>query len=336
MAPLTYLHSIRPVMVSAALAVALAATAWGEGRDFSGQDISGQTFQRLNLDGSDFTNADARHASFAGASLRRTIWLNANLKKAIVTSADFSDADLRGVTGPFIGDRIIFTGANLEGLDLGAFGCAGCEFGGADLRRTRNWGYLSEANFRKADLRGADLSTMTSATPSNLAWFIGAVYDDATIWPSWVERDKLRATKVASDGGGGQEPGAAQPAGGSDDKANAAPPAPELGAYECILQESVNAGIDDEPRKEPGGTNKGYPIIIGEPRPGMNFVLEPGGVYRDADLNPGTYEYGGGRLSFAGGILDGQAADVMVEDDHRFVLFAEYGVQCNHVADQEG
>ncbi len=311
-------------VIVASLFVLVSLSAVSMAGDFAGQDLRGQTFTGMRLDGSDFTQANAEGARFDRATLRRTIWLRANLKTAILGGADLTEADLRGVTGPFIGDDIDFTGANLKDVDLAGFGCDGCEFGGADLRRTRNWGLITAANFRKADLRGADLSLMTTDDPGNLAGFIGAIYDDATRWPPWVDMGKLRARKAPLDEERGEPPPVDQPAA-------SAPTGPAaLGSYECILQGTLNADTDPDGHPDNvGGTAEGYPLMIGEPRPGLNFTLMEAGVYVDSAETRGSFTDSAGYLNFTGGILDGTTAMVVTEGGAQYVFFGAYRVQCN-------
>jgi hypothetical protein len=53
-------------------------------------------------------------------------------------------------------------------------------FRGARLRNTKIFGNLKGVDFRRADLRGADLSQATNAAAAH---FRGAIYDSRTLWP---------------------------------------------------------------------------------------------------------------------------------------------------------
>lgn len=86
-----------------------------------------------------------------------------------------------------------YKGANFEGVDLDDYQAFYCNFDGADLRNTKGWNVVTGSTFRGADFRGADLRTMT--TVPDVSVFAGALYDDATIWPDWIDMSKLRAVK---------------------------------------------------------------------------------------------------------------------------------------------
>jgi len=105
-------------------------SAYYEGADLRGMDLSGITLSQINL-----TYADLRSVDFIGADLQKVNFTHANLQ-----GADFTGANLQGS---------IFSYANLENT---------C-FWEADLRRTDfDYSSLSEAIFRKANLKGAWLN----------------------------------------------------------------------------------------------------------------------------------------------------------------------------------
>lgn len=191
-------------VVSGALVLALAAAmssapAFARAEDFADQDLRNRDFKNQNLDGSNFSRTRLNGANFTGATVREAVWEDAEIGGAFAAKADFSKGDFRNAIMPFIGDYIKFIDADLRNLDMGQHTCYACEFDQADLRGTSNWGLVTAASFRKADLRGADLRSMAVTGGSSVEMFIGAVYDDSTLWPDWVDMAKLRAKKIGPD-----------------------------------------------------------------------------------------------------------------------------------------
>lgn len=185
-----------------ALVFALAAAlspALAKKEDFTDQDLRNKDFQNANLDGSNFTRTRLGGANFYRATVRNALWEDADVNGAMATKADFSGGDFRHAVMPFIGDYIKFTDADFRDIDMAGYGCYSCVFDEADLRGTSNWGRMAGGSFRRADLRGADLRGLTVMDVSEIDMFIGAVYDDATLWPEWVDMKKLRAKKIGPD-----------------------------------------------------------------------------------------------------------------------------------------
>jgi uncharacterized protein YjbI with pentapeptide repeats len=172
-----------------------------KGRSFAKQDLKNEDFRGQDLRRADFTFANLRNASFAGADLRGAI-----LRDCFCYEADFTGADLRGadLLGGKFGDAKM-TRANLEGQELHLAGAdvhftmseearrnwtvreafkpdlknGRLTFQAANLRNARILGDLDGVDFRRADLRGADLS---KAANLNNAIFRGASYDSGTKW----------------------------------------------------------------------------------------------------------------------------------------------------------
>ncbi len=165
-------------------------------QDFSDQDLRERNFQNENLDGSNFTRARLNGANLNGVLARNSVWEDAEIGGAFAAKADFTGSDFRHAIMPFIGDEIKFADTDMRDLDMGQHTCYRCVYDGADLRGTNNWGLVTASSFRKADLRGADLRSLSVTDLSSLEMFIGAVYDDSTIWPDWVDMKKLRARKI--------------------------------------------------------------------------------------------------------------------------------------------
>lgn len=170
-------------------------------QDFTGQDLRGKNFDGQMLDGSDFTGTLVQNVRFERTRLRNTIWKDANMQMAAFPRADLKGADFRDAVMRFEGNYMILTEANFEGLDMDEFSCLGCNFEGANLRDTERWGLMAKANFRKADFRGADMHTLRVLEEdlNDYSIFIGAVYDDETVWPDWVDMAKLKAKKIGPD-----------------------------------------------------------------------------------------------------------------------------------------
>jgi len=188
------------VLIGRSLAVRLAATAlfvacawsgpsFAQGRSFKDKDLSSQSLNGQNLAGADFTGATLQWTNFTGANLRGAIFADADLRSAALTSADASGADFRNalVALGFSANYTNFTGANLEKLDFKGTKMYKANFTNANLRGTTGWGSCAECNFRGADLRGANLITAESGGPSGSRVFFGAIYDDTTVWPAWVD-----------------------------------------------------------------------------------------------------------------------------------------------------
>ncbi len=189
---------------AAAEQIAQAASAEGKdvkGRSFAKQELRNEDFRGQDLRGADFTFANLRNASFAGADLRGAI-----LRNCFCYEVDFTGADLRGadLLGAAFGDAKM-TRANLEEQQLFLAGAdihfqmseearrnwtireafkpdlknGRLTFQAANLRNTAILGNLEGVDFRRADLRGADLS---KATNVGNAIFRGASYDSRTKW----------------------------------------------------------------------------------------------------------------------------------------------------------
>lgn len=155
-------------------------------KDFNGMDVSGKNFSKDNLDESNFEDAICRGSSFENCSLIKCNFQNADLENANfayanLTGADFRNADMRGITV----HHAVLDKANLEGADLSRVRFPHTSLREANLRNLKAMGHISETDFYKADLRGADLSLMTDDNyKSN---FRKAIYDKKTRWPKWLD-----------------------------------------------------------------------------------------------------------------------------------------------------
>jgi uncharacterized protein YjbI with pentapeptide repeats len=88
-----------------------------------------------------------------------------------------------------------FTNANLEGLDFGNARWINNNFRGANLRGTTGITSCTNCNFRGADLRGANLLGWEAPGYGQEGVFSGAIYDETTHWPSWLNVEKSGARR---------------------------------------------------------------------------------------------------------------------------------------------
>lgn len=89
------------------------------------------------------------------------------------------------------GVRIDLSHMPLRALDMSHFFFGGANLRRADLRGARlNHANLEEACLDEADLRGTDLTDARNLTLDQLA---GAIIDDATILPAYIDRAALLA-----------------------------------------------------------------------------------------------------------------------------------------------
>lgn len=169
------------------------------GRDFASKDLKFEGFDQADLEGANFNKAQLNNASLKGANLRNARLSQANLNDADLSGADLTGADLTGATlinakliGAKLPEQLLFlAGAaiHLEGIkelpyEIRQFAKPDLRngtlsFNGADMRNTRIFGNLDGVDFRRADLRGADLS---KADNLDSRFFRGAVYDRRTRW----------------------------------------------------------------------------------------------------------------------------------------------------------
>jgi uncharacterized protein YjbI with pentapeptide repeats len=175
------------------------------GKDLSHKEMKNEALNRADLSGANLQSTDLTNATMQGAILR-----GADLQGANLTTADLSEADLRGANlkQAKLQDAK-FVKANLEGDDVylangvrrdeetihkqqRALENAGADiavlaqhngyitFKEANLRGAKLHGSLDGADFRRADLRGANFADITD--PGKAKWR-GAIYDATTRWP---------------------------------------------------------------------------------------------------------------------------------------------------------
>lgn len=175
--------SFSVALATISLLIACSVASFAQSRDFKDQDLSRKNFTEQNLNGANFSGATLQYADFSRASLKGADLREADLRNATFYMADLTGADLRNVIGPFHANDANFSGVNLEGVDLKGYLHQKVNFRGANLRNTKGWS-CADCNFRQADLRGASLLGLSQNMSSNL--FIGAIYDEDTGWPSWM------------------------------------------------------------------------------------------------------------------------------------------------------
>ncbi len=149
--------------------------------DFEGQDLSGRDFGKQNLDNANFADAVLTDAKFNNCSLK-----NCNFQGDVLTNTNFSTADMTGsdfrnsTCNAFFSNTIL-NKADLSGVDLQGSNTCEMKFREAKLRGTKGFNQIYGSDFYLADLRGADLSTVTLHFRTN---FRKAKYDQVTRWPN--------------------------------------------------------------------------------------------------------------------------------------------------------
>jgi Pentapeptide repeats (8 copies)/EF hand len=121
------------------------------------------------------------NAKFNNCSLK-----NCNFQGAVLISTDFSTADMTGSDFRESTCRAYFSSTILNKVDLSGVDLQGsntCEmkFREAKLVGTKGFNQIYGSDFYLADLRGADLSTVTLHFRTN---FRKAKYDQVTRWPN--------------------------------------------------------------------------------------------------------------------------------------------------------
>ncbi len=88
-------------------------------QDFSGKDLTGDSFTKADLKGSDFSGSDLSGVSFFAANLQDTNFEGANLSFATLDSARFARANLTNAIfeGAFA-YTAEFRGATIDGADF--------------------------------------------------------------------------------------------------------------------------------------------------------------------------------------------------------------------------
>ncbi len=178
-----------------------------KGKDFHDQDLKGKDFSGASLDGADFSEATFDHTNLTNASARKADFKGANFVWLTAPNANFSGADFRETT--FVGyfEGADFSDANFEGVVMKNAGLFGAKFRGANLQRTKGWSVSREADFSRADVRGANFrGVAASAMPR----FRGAIYDEETAWPEGFDPKAagaiLKAAKAEGDASSSEAP----------------------------------------------------------------------------------------------------------------------------------
>ena len=171
---------------------------------FDNADLQDADFTSANLSLSSFKYADLRRASFKGAILTGVDMTGADLRDADLTKASFQDAKLRMAN---LEEQVLYlAGADIftEGVDKMPYELkqhfytisdshnGDLSFMQANLRNSIIVGNLNGVDFRRADLRGADLTRTEHIAE---AIFTGAVYDSRTRWT--VDLTKVGAVRGA-------------------------------------------------------------------------------------------------------------------------------------------
>jgi uncharacterized protein YjbI with pentapeptide repeats len=145
----------------AALAVigALSTTVvFAQGRSFKDQDLKFKNLAGQALNGADFTGAILVSTDFHGASLKGAKFDGAQLQNTNFAGADLTGADMRNVYGVF---SMLFANG---------------------------------ADFTQINMEGVDLKGTSFYGSSGM--FVGAIYNDDTIWPKWFDVAQSGAKKT--------------------------------------------------------------------------------------------------------------------------------------------
>ena len=148
--------------------------------DFEGQDLTDRDFSSKTLDDANFEDCNLTRTKFNGSSLK-----NCNFKGTRLEGTDFSKADLTGSdfrTATFQYPYFtggIFNQADFTDVDFNRAFTHDAKFREAKMRGIKNLNQIYGSDYYKADLRGADLSTVALA--SNTI-FRKAQYDQFTRW----------------------------------------------------------------------------------------------------------------------------------------------------------
>ena len=146
------------------------------GDDFSGQDLQSTSFFQVRMNGTNFQNANLSASSFEQCDL---------------AGADFRGATFSPQSRIF---RVTANEGNFEGVDFGGIAIDSVNFCDANLRGAKNFGSVRRANFKKADLSGADLSALK--LPLDEVSWEDAVYDSTTIFPKGFDPVASGAVKA--------------------------------------------------------------------------------------------------------------------------------------------
>lgn len=167
--------------------------------DFVGKDIQRQDKSGQNLENSDFSDANCSFANFRDAKLSGSKFKDATLTGASFADAEMKNCDMRGATFSNAGFQgADLSKANLEGVDLTGISFQNTKMKGANLKKTKGIADGTRADFREADLRGANLLGMKDYGGTT-AKFAGAKYDKATRWPKGFDVESSGAVLVGQE-----------------------------------------------------------------------------------------------------------------------------------------
>lgn len=148
---------------------------WFSGQKFSAnKEMQGEFFQ-CRINGADFEGMVISNAKFEQCDLS-----NANMKGVKFAQ----DVKLR---------RATLNEANLVGADFAGATIDSVNFRGADLRKAKNFKAVRKSNFQRADLRGADFSSVPMPMVE-MEWD-DAIYDATTKFPKGFDPDQAGLKK---------------------------------------------------------------------------------------------------------------------------------------------
>jgi uncharacterized protein YjbI with pentapeptide repeats len=199
----------RLMTMTACLCFAMALTAFAEdqkkaapkGEDWSDKDLTKENFENKAFkDYSTFADSDLKEVNFSKAIAKSAVFTGADLTRTNMHTSDLSGSDFRkakveGVKWAYAN----LSGANLEGLDLTGNYMYQTNLRGANLRNLKGIGHVVFGSWAGTDLRGANLSQMTTGGEGFKMSFAKARYDAATRWPAGLDPAAAGAVLVTED-----------------------------------------------------------------------------------------------------------------------------------------
>lgn len=178
-------------------AMSCASVASGAERKKITDDIVGMDFKNQTLEWDFEPGVVIEQSSFYNATLVGAKFQGVILKAVAFNGATLTGADFRGVK--FVTpiqmrfSQAKLEKANFDKVDLTDINMIRCSLKGAVLTNVTGLGDVSNANFAKADLRGADLRKLQW---NEVPIFTGAKYDSKTRWPAGFDPKAAGAVLV--------------------------------------------------------------------------------------------------------------------------------------------
>lgn len=168
------------------------------GEDYSAQDLGKRDFGGKQLEEANFEDAVLKEARLEKAILTKANFKGADLSNANLAYVDATEADFREARLYYPSlYQATLNKANFEKCDLSMASLSYVKLREANLRNLKGIGTILEADFYKADLRGANLVGMSDA--SKQSSFRKAKYDKKTKWPKDFDVEASGAELVETE-----------------------------------------------------------------------------------------------------------------------------------------